>query len=270
MKLIIAILVGLVIFWSYTVHIIFGVVVSIGLIIFGLYSYLPTIYRIKGKRCFADADYKGAKTMFSKMMKTGRANVDMQMEYSYILLRTGDVDEAARVANNVLCNKVKPEFRGRAILQRCMCYYKQGNFEEALDDATELYEDGYRSMILYGMLGYFKIVQNPMSEETFEFCKEAYDYADDDRDICDNLLICHYNRGEYEEAKKISDTVLEKNPKFVEAWYHAAQIDDKLGNYDDALAKIAKIDECNRSFMTTISEDEVKQLKEKIENKLRG
>ncbi len=270
MKLLVAFIIGAVIFFAYKSSILIGLIVSAALVLYGLYHYLPDIYRIRGRKAFAEADYKSAKEMLSKAVKTGRANTDILMEYSYILLRTGDIDEAAQIANNVLCYKIKPESRGRAVIQRCMCYYKQGNLEEALADATELYDDGYRSMMLYGMLGYFKLIKEPMSEETFNFCKEAYDYASDDRDICDNMLICHYNRGEYEIAKEISDSVLESNPKFVEAWYHGAQIDDKLGNYKDALEKIKKIDECNRSFMTTISEEAVINLKEEIEKKMKG
>lgn len=270
MKFITALLVGFIIFMAYTTNIYLGIVISVFFLLYGMYKYLPTIYRIKGKRAFAVADYKLAKELFGKMMKTGRATNDMKLEYSYILLRTGDVEEAEQVANNTLCGNVKPDFRGRAVIQRCMCYYKNGNFAEALADATELYDDGYRSITLYGLLGYFKILQSPTSEETYNFCREAYDYADDDRDICDNMLICHYNRGEYTEAKEISDSVLEKNPKFVEAWYHGAMLDEKLGNYTDGLEKIKKIDDCNRSFMTTISEREVTELKEKIERKLKG
>lgn len=270
MKLMVTFIIGVIIFFAYKMNIFLGLGVSVVLVLYGLYQYLPDIYRMKGKKSFAEADYKSAKEMFKKAVDTGRAKTDVLMEYSYILLRTGDIDDATQVANNVLCRRIKPEFRGRAVIQRCMCYYKQGNLEEALADANELFEDGYRSIMLYGMLGYFKLLQAPMSDETFDFCKEAYDYADDDRDICDNMLICYYNRGEYERAKEISDTVLEKNPKFVEAWYHGAQIDDKLGLYEDALEKINKIDECNRSFMTTIPEEDVIKLKEEIEKKMKG
>jgi tetratricopeptide (TPR) repeat protein len=142
-----------------------------------------------------------------------------------------------------------------------MCYYKQGNIDEAIEDAMSLYNDGYRSITLYGMLGFFNILKAPMAQETFDFCKEAMDYADDDRDIMDNMLICYYNRGEYEKAKEISDRVLENQPKFVEAWYHGAQIDVKLGDYSAALLKLERIKDCNRSFMTTISEESVEALK---------
>ena len=164
---------------------------------------------------------------------------------------------------------MEPKNRNLATIQRCMCYYKAGNLEEAYKDAQELYDDGYRSIMLYGLLGYFKILKAPIADETFEFCTEAYEYADDDRDICDNLLICYYNRGEYNKAKEISDAVLEKEPMFVEAWYHGAQIDIALGDYKSAREKLDRIPDCNRSPMTTIPEKDVEKLSKTVDEKLK-
>lgn len=257
-----------VIIFAYRFNWILGIVVNLLMAAYMVYKYLPDIYRARGRKFFSEGNYREAKQMFKKAVDTGHAKGDIRMEYSYILLRTGDIEEAEQVVNNMLAYKIKPEYRGRAVIQRCMCYYKRGNLQEAIDDAMELYNDGYRSIMLYGMIGYFKILQDPMSEETFNFCKEAYEYADDDRDICDNLLICYYNRGNYEKAKELSDKVLEKKPKFVEAWYHAAQIDDKMGNYEDALEKLEHIKDCNRSFMTTIPELDVIKLRESLNAKL--
>lgn len=234
-----------------------------------IYTNIPVIYRAKGRKCYMDGDYQGAKKYFKKAVDTGHAKGDIRIEYSYVLLRTGDIDDAEAVVNHMLAYKIKPEYRTRAIIQRCMCYYKQGNLEEAMADATDLYNDGFRSIMHYGMLGFFKIIADPMSQDTFDFCKEAYEYADDDRDICDNMLICYYNRGEYEKAKEISDKVVETSPKFVEAWYHAAQIACKLNDYEDALEKLEHIKECRRSFMTTISEEEIEKLRADIEAKLK-
>lgn len=257
-----------VLIFAYRFSWILGIVVTLLMAAYMVYKYLPDIYRARGRKFFSEGNYGAAKRMFKKAVDTGHAKGDIRMEYSYILLRTGDVEEAEQVVNNMLAYKINPKYKGRAIIQRCMCYYKRGNLQEAIDDAMELYNDGYRSIMLYGMIGYFKILQAPMSDDTFNFCKEAYDYADDDRDICDNLLICYYNRGNYEKAKELSDKVLEKKPKFVEAWYHAAQIDDKLGLYEDALEKLEHIKDCNRSYMTTIPELDVIKLRESIKAKL--
>ncbi len=268
MKFIWVILLCAALFFVYRYSLLLGIILSVVLVLYGIYHYLPQIYRYKGRVYFNEGNYAAAKRMFKKAVDTVHAKGDIRMEYSYILLRTGDIEEAEQIVNNMLCYKIKPEYRGRAIIQRCMCYYKRGNIDEAIEDGMELFNEGYRSIMLYGMLGFFKILKDPMSQETFDFCMEAYDYADDDRDICDNLLICYYNRGEYEKAKEISDQILEKSPKFVEAWYHGAQIDYKLGNYAEALEKLEKIGECHRSFMTTIPEKDVEALTEEVKKKL--
>lgn len=268
MKIIYALSSAIILFVAWAKSPLWGIAATLFILFILVYMRLPELYQIKGRKAFAQADYSGAKKWFEKAVKTGRAKIDTSMEYSYILLRTGDVDEAERIVSNILARRISDKYKGRAIIQRCMCYYKQGNLEEALEDASELYNDGYRSIMLYGMLGYFKIISEPMSEDTMNFCLEAYDYDSDDRDISDNLAICYYNRGQYEKAKKIADRLIETNQKSVEAWFHSALIDYKLGMYKEAQEKLAKTDECNRSYMTTISLEEIENLKNKIREKM--
>ena len=269
MKFLIILLCGAVTWFAFKTNVFLGLVVMVALIAYGCYKAVPSFYRLKGQKCFGTGDFDGSEKMYIKAVDTGRGGYQIRLEYSYILLRTGKFEEAEQQVNYILSHKLTPSERNNAVLRRCMCYYKLGNLEEAMADAQELYNDGYKSMALYALLGYFKIIDAPDSAETFDFCLEAYDYADDDRDICDNMLICYYNRGEYEKAKEISDKVIEKAPKFIEAWYHAAQIDYKMKNYNDALEKLDKIADCLRSEMTTVSEEEIKQLRSDIEYKMR-
>ena len=230
---------------------------------------IPFTYKFKSRKALANGDFVNARLYYKKALKCSKYNFKTQMEYVYIIMRTGDFEEALNAMNRLLSYKMEPKNRNLATVQRCMCYYKTGNLEEAYKDAQELYDDGYRSIMLYGLLGYFKILKAPLADETFEFCTEAYEYADDDRDICDNLLICYYNRGEYNKAKEISDAVLEKEPMFVEAWYHGAQIDIALGDYKSAREKLDRIPDCNRSPMTTIPEKDVEKLSKTVDEKLK-
>lgn len=246
-----------------------AIVIAICAAIWALSAFIPFSYKYKSRKALANGNFADAKRYYQKALKSSKYNFKTQMEYVYIILRTGDFEEALSVMNKLLSYKMEPQNRNLATIQRCMCYYKTGDLDSAYNDATELYNDGYRSIILYGLLGYFKILKSPLSDETFNFCQEAYEYADDDRDICDNMLICHYNRGNYVKAKEISDSVLEEDPKFVEAWYHAAQIDVALGDYKSAREKLDKIPECNRSLMTTIPEDDVRKLDDTVNKKLK-
>lgn len=269
MKFLLILLCGVATWFAFKTNVLLGFAVMVAFIAYGAYKFMPSFYRLRGQKCFGMGDFAGAEKMYKKAVDTGRGGYQIRLEYSYMLLRTGRFEEAEQQVSYILSHKLTPAERNNAVLRRCMCYYKLGNLEEAISDAQELYDEGYKSMALYALLGYFKIIIAPNSEDTFNFCLEAYDYADDDRDICDNLLICYYNRGEYEKAKEISDKVIEKAPKFVEAWYHAAQIDYKMKNYEEALEKLDKINDCIRSEMTTISEEEIKQLRNDIEFKLR-
>lgn len=230
---------------------------------------IPFTYKFKSRKALANGDFVNARLYYKKALKCSKYNFKTQIEYVYIIMRTGDFEEALNAMNRLLSYKMEPKNRNLATIQRCMCYYKTGNLEEAYKDAQELYDDGYRSIMLYGLLGYFKILKAPLADETFEFCTEAYEYADDDRDICDNLLICYYNIGEYNKAKEISDAVLEKEPMFVEAWYHGAQIDIALGDYKSAREKLDRIPDCNRSPMTTIPEKDVEKLSKTVDEKLK-
>ena len=269
MKFLVLLFGVIVVFFAYKSSLWIGIGTTALFIGYGIYNFLPSIYRILGQRRFGEGDYKAAEKMYKKAVDTKRGGYKIRMEYAYILLRTGKFEEAEQQVSFILSHKLKPGERNNAVLRRCMCYYKLGNLDEALSDAQQLYDEGYKSIQLYGLLGYFKILKNPTSKETFDFCAEAYDYANDDRDICDNMLICYYNNGEYEKAKEISDKIIEDAPKFVEAWYHAAQIDVKLGKYEDAAKKLEKISECNRSQMTTITEEEVEALKNTVKARLR-
>lgn len=237
--------------------------------IYVIATFIPFRYKYKSRKALANGEFATAKACYKKALKWSKYNFKTQMEYVYIILRTGDFEEALNVMNKLLSYKMEQKNRNLAVIQRCMCYYKTGDLENAYNDAQELYNDGYRSIMLYGLLGYFKIIKAPSSDETFKFCSEAYDYADDDRDIRDNLLICYYNRGEYEKAKEISDSVIEEAPKFIEAWYHAAQIDIAMGNFKEAKEKLDKIPDCNRSLMTTIPEEDVTKLSDIINQKLK-
>lgn len=267
-NILIALVICALVYFTYTKSILLGIALTLFILIYFITKKMPVIMQFRSRKYSFEGDYKTARDILQKVASKPTATDDVKIEYSYILMRTGQFEEAEQILNNILSKPVDNSLRGRAVLQRCLCYYKQDNLSEALEDAYALYNEGFRSMTLYGLLGYFKVLDNPRSQETFDFCMEAYEYASDDRDICDNLLICYYNRGEYEKAKEISNSVLENNPKFVEAWYHAAQIDVKLGDYESAKEKLDKIEDCNRSYMTTISVEEVNNLMDEVSKKL--
>lgn len=232
---------------------------------YAIYRFIPSIYITKGNQAYAAGDEDAAREWYKKAYDTGRTNVKMKSSYAYILLRTGYEDEAEKVLDPIIKIKsLAPEKKNLAKQQRCMVYYRQGRIDEALDDAMELYESGYKTSNLYGMIGYFKLLRGDSPEETLAMCEEAYDYNKDNRDILDNLSICYYRLGRYEDAERISDELLAENDNFIEGYYHGAQIAVKRVNYGKAQEYLDKLSECKRSKMTTITEEEIEKLKQEV------
>lgn len=229
-----------------------------------IYSSVPAYYARKGNLAFAAGDENKTLMWYEKAVKTGRANVVIRISYAFILLRAGNPEKAETVLNEILMQKKVPEDkRNMAKQNRCMVYYRLGRLDEAVEEAEELFKT-YKNTTVYGMLGYFKILKGENLKETLDFCLEAYDFNSDDRDIMDNLSIVYYKMGEYEKAKEISDRLIETAPKFIEAYYHGAQIAQKCGDFDGALELLENIDDCKRSYMTTVSEREIEELRNSL------
>jgi tetratricopeptide (TPR) repeat protein len=269
MTIVYVICTAILIILAYKFNIWLGLGVTAILLAIGIYSFIPSFYELKGNKAYQIGDFKQSKDWYKKAYDTNRAKISTKISYAYILMRTGDMEEAENVLNIIIRTKgVKPEQKKNARQQRCMVYYKQGRLEEALEEAYEIFDNGnYKNTTLYGMLGYFKYLHDS-PQEALEFCLEAYEYNSDDRDIMDNLSLCYYKLGEYEKAKEISDKIISANPQFVEAYYHGAQIAVKCGNYDTAKKYLDKIPDCRWSNMTTVTHEEVDRLTKEVDERI--
>lgn len=259
------------VFLAYKLNVILGIIVSFAVLIYGIVIFMPAWWSLQAQRAFAEGDFKKSEKLFKKSVNTGRASINVKINYAYVLMRTGKFNEAEKILDLIVRTK-GPKYekeRRSAKQQRCMVYYKQDRLDEAIEDATEMFNDGYKNTQLYGMLGYFKLIKGDNLEEATKFCEEAYDYNSDDRDITDNLALCYYEKGDYEKAEELSDKIVKEAPKFVEAYYHGAQIAIKRGKYKKAKNLMSHIDNCRWSAMTTVSREAVDELNKLIERKLR-
>lgn len=234
---------------------------------YGVYRLIPSYYTMVGNKAFQAGDEQTARVWYKKAYDTGRTKITFKVNYAYLLLRLGEADEAEKVLDPIIRVKSLPMAKKYpAKQQRCMVYYKQGRLDEAIEDAQSMMNEGFKTTQLYGMLGYFRLLRNDPIDEVTAFCEEAYDYNSDDKDIKDNLSLCYYKSGRYEEAEKISDELVKLSPNFLEAYYHGAQIALKLGKTDKAKEYAEKIDQCRRSALTTVSQEDIDKLKKEVNN----
>lgn len=233
------------------------------LAVVGIYKLIPGIFVAKGNAAYSDGDIKKTLEYYEKAIKLSGGNAQHKTAYSVMLMRTGDFKKAEQLLNEViLYGGAKPNEKINAKLFRCMVYQKTDRFDEALEDAEEIFET-FKNTTVYGLIGYLRQLKGGAE---LDLCLEAYDYNSDDRDICDNLVVAYIRSGELKKAEKIAKDLRENFPAFVEGFYHSAIIAKIRG--EKALAKeyLEAIKDCKRTMMTTIREEEINALREEIEN----
>ena len=117
---------------------------------------------------------------------------------------------------------------------------------------------------MYCTLGYiYNILKTP--EEAIAFNKEAYEYNPDKAVIMDNLGQSYYLNGDYDEAEKLYEKIMETNPKFPEAYYNYANVLIKKG--DNEKAKEMLKEALTKEFhnLTTVSLTKVKETLDLLE-----
>ena len=241
----------------------FKIVITLAVLIFAVYKLTPMILKHFAIRAYNQGNiaktlrlYKTASDLFGK-------HIQYKTEYGLILMRIGEFKEAENIFNEIILDtSVEKKNKINVYAYRAMAYHKQGRNNDALEDMEELYKTS-KSSVVYGMLGFLKQLTG---ESAVSFCEEAYDYNSDDRDICDNMLVAYTREGRLDKATEIAENLREKYPDFVEAFYHSAQLELKKGNFKKAKDLINKTDNCRRSMLTTVSEEEVNLLKEEIKN----
>lgn len=241
-----------------------GAAVLLAVCAYIIYSNVPSFYATKGNKAFAAGDNEGALAWYKKAYDTGRASVMIKASYCFVMMRAGLFEDAEAMLSSMLSQK-RIDATSRNVLRqyRCMAKFKLGEYDEAMEEAEEVFAE-YKNSAMYGILGYFKLMSDKIStEEKRAFCEEAYEYNSDDRDIADNMAVACMLGGDYESALKYSKELTDKNPKFVEAYYHGAQAAYALGDKKTAMEYLDKTKECSRSAMTTVSEEEIAALREK-------
>ncbi|MDD6214097.1 MAG: tetratricopeptide repeat protein [Firmicutes bacterium] len=233
---------------------------SFALLVFIIMKLLPNIFALKGNAAYAKGQiYKTVKN-YKIAVKLNGSN-KIKCYYALMLMRAGSPKEAEQVLTGIVLDKnAKQQDKIMAKQYRCMALKQQGRLDDAIEDAEELFEK-VKTTVLYGLLGYLKQLRG---DDTLEFCKEAYEYNDSDRDICDNLVVAYYRNGDMEKAEEIAKKLREEYPEFTEAFYHSALVAHKTGK--DALAReyLDKLDGCTRTRLTTVSKEEIEKLKEEL------
>ena len=237
------------------------------LIIFLLYKFLPSIYAFRSSVAYQKQNTDTALKYLKKAVDTGRASYTLKLRYALMLLRSGKPEDALQNFNLILIDpKSGSKEKNTAKQYRCMAYIKLGNIEDALEESTELLGK-IKSSELYAIAGYAMTLSGKENKEILEFCEEAYKYNPDNRDIADNYAVALIGSNQFKKAIEVCDKIIEKNRFFPEGHFHKAQSLYNQGKTKEASDELELLEDCDFSYLTTVTNDDIDELTKLISEK---
>lgn len=220
------------------------------------------IVAIYAKKLYANRDYEKSLKIFSIADKIGNLNVPNKLLYGYVLLRVGRVEDAM-VQLRALLPLTKPKSPQRYQIKNLLglCYWKQDNLADAIEEMEEIIADDYKTTQIYQNLGILYNL-NDDTEKALKFNLEAYEYNSDDNIIVDNLADCYSIRGEHEKAAELYEELMGRDPepRFPEAYYGYGKVLLALGNKDKGIEMIEKSLTKPFSFLSIRPKEEIETL----------
>lgn len=236
-----------------------------GMVVLGLAYFIYTkrgaVYVVMANFGFRKGGLPLALSWFRKAYLTRTMDVQTEVTYGFLLLKSGDVDEGEKVLSTLVGRLIK-EGRSRELpLARgylSLAQWKKGDLQGAIENLSELLEGGYRTGSLYGSLGYFLLEKGDL-DRALELNLEAAQYDDRDKVIMDNLGCTYFLRNDPAEAEKIYDKLIALEPGFPEAWHNYGRVLSALGKKDEARQAFAKALELPFNALSTVTKDEVER-----------
>jgi Flp pilus assembly protein TadD len=243
--------------FAFKTHYLLGIALVLLLIGFSLFRARANYYAIRGTGLFNKGEFEQSLIWFEKAYESKPCPEAHQIGYGYILMRTGNAKQAEQVLKQIQNRTNNKDNRIQAQCNLATSYWLQGKNEECLALLEEVFEQ-YKNSLVYGNLGYFKLLNGDI-EAALTFNLEAYAYNADDKTIHDNLAYNYYLLGQMDQAEELFALLIPKAPKFADPHYFYALTLEKQGKLNTAAEQIQIALNKDIAFITPITRDEIEQ-----------
>lgn len=240
---------------AFRLHTMFGWGLFFVLVGVMLYASRSSYYAIRGSAAFAADQFEQALTWYRKAYVSKPCPEKHQIGYAYMLMRTGSSEQAEAVLQELLGRTSNHEIRMQARCNLATAYWLQGKRDESIKELEGVFEH-YKNTLVYGNLGYFKLMHGDLNE-SLEFNLAAYAFNSDDKTILDNCALNYYMLGNMTEAEVMFEKLMSKSPKRAEPYYYYALTLKKLGKEEEASEQIKLALSKDLSFLTTVTRIEI-------------
>lgn len=187
--------------------------------------------------------------------------------YIFLSLKFGYLDNAWEAINRVLNGnssiKLKPRFKKETLNNKALYYWATNDIDSCLEIMNDLYNEGFLNSNFFGSYGCLLTINNEL-EKAERVINEAIDFNSNDKVSLDNQVSLFINLGKWNEAKNKWDDLKDLEPNFPEFWYHGAVIYQHLNDNNRAKELLEKAKSLPIFKLSTISEEDIKQLELKL------
>jgi len=243
-----------------------GVLVLLAYLLLVFFLNISLFYRIKGQAEYGRGNLQEAEKWFSKAAASKKAGTDILVSYGFILFKEGKLKEAEEIFLKAVKNSKNQDERNMAKSNLALVVWKKGDLDKAYEMLREVISE-YKNTAVYGSIGYMAIEKGDL-DEALKINLEAYDYNSDNAIILDNLAHLYHLRGEMDKAKEIFEKLMEKEPRFPEAYYDYGKYLEDAGDLQNAREMYRRALNCKFSFNNTITTEQVQKELERLNSQI--
>lgn len=237
-----------------------AVIVSVVILLLSAYIYYISRagwFAQRGNTAYAQGRMEQALSFYKKAYYCRNCPQKHQLGYGYLLMRTGNPDQAEEIFQHILQKAKRRDVRQQSQCNLATVYWLQGKKAQAIALLEEVFAQ-YKNTMVYGNLGYFKILHGDLND-ALTFNLEAYAYNSEDKAILDNLALNYYLLGQLEQAEEMFAKLIPKSPSNGEAHYYYALTLRQLGKLQEADNQMALALGKKLSFVTPLTCEEIEQ-----------
>lgn len=232
-----------------------GYVLLFAFLLYTLYKERGAFYEVFASRAYRKGNIDKAIGWLEKACRASKNKPTVRILYGYFLLKTGNVERAEEVFDELLNSNVDSKSMMQAKSNYALVLWKKGKLDEGIKMLEDVFLN-YKNTTIYGSLGYLLILAGDMNK-ALSFNKEAYDYNASDAVILDNLGYTYYKIGNTKRAEELYEKLISLEPSFPEAYYNYSCVLRDLGRLDSALEVAKKSKNYRLSYLSNLEEEEL-------------
>ncbi len=235
------------------------ILIAVFLVWWLIRSFHTTAARMSG----ANQDYKSALTHWEAAYRK-KPDQNKGIQYGYLLLRSGEFEQAEMIFNEVLqMEKLSEQNKLQTEMMLGLVAWKKGDLVGAIQLYEELHKQG-ENTVIYANLGFLYLLRD-QAEDTLPFLQQAYEYNDTNPVIMDNLAECYIRMERWEKAEELMEKAVKQPRPIAENYYHYAVVLEHKEEFEDALSFYQKAEKIDLNVLSGLNREEIQKRIDRLE-----